>query len=441
MAKISVIVPIYNVEKYLRECLDSIVNQTLKDLEIILINDGSKDNSLEIINEYASKDNRIVVINKPNGGYGSACNAGLDRATGEYIAIVEPDDYIELNMYEDLYNFSQNGSIDIIKSCFYIFYDTKKLKKDWKENWSTRFQLPDGVFNIYEHPEFISYHPSIWSALYRREFLNENNIRFLEVPGSGWTDNPFRMVTYMKAKSIVYTNEAYYHWRNLYLEVSDALKDITIPYKRSLEIHKWLEENNINDKNIYANLYKIELEYIRILMCKIRLNNFSQIKSEILKIMSLIDENIIKEDTKYLLFGEQKRFFALREGIEKHYFSILLKKLFYPLLAVYRDINFYYKIHTQKNIMFWGASLYLQKFLKRYRVKTKNILGIIDKNPARKGEDFCGYKIYSPDDLNKIKPEKLIMTIKNYHEDRYHELEILMKENYPDICLIPNIFI
>lgn len=100
--KISVIVPVYNVEKYLRRCVDSLFNQTYRNLEIILVNDGSTDSSLQICNECAQKDERIVVINKPNGGLSSARNAGLDAATGDYIGFVDSDDYVGVEMYERL---------------------------------------------------------------------------------------------------------------------------------------------------------------------------------------------------------------------------------------------------------------------------------------------------------------------------------------------------
>ena len=92
--KVSVLVPIYNVEDFLADCLESLVNQTLKEIEIICINDGSKDRSLEIIKEYAAKDERIVIINKENTGYGDSMNRGLKKAVGEYVGIVEPDDFL-----------------------------------------------------------------------------------------------------------------------------------------------------------------------------------------------------------------------------------------------------------------------------------------------------------------------------------------------------------
>ena len=121
MDKVSVILPIYNVSQYLRQALDSVVNQTLRELEIICVDDGSTDDSLEIVREYAQKDSRIVVITGPNGGYGKAMNKGLDRATGEYIGILEPDDYVDLHMFEDLYRIAAENRLDLVKADFYRF--------------------------------------------------------------------------------------------------------------------------------------------------------------------------------------------------------------------------------------------------------------------------------------------------------------------------------
>ena len=100
MPKVSIIIPTYNVEDYLRECMESVVRQTLHDIEIICINDGSTDGSLKILQEYAQKDSRIVLVDKMNEGYGVGMNIGLDKATGEYVGIVEPDDFVPLSMYE-----------------------------------------------------------------------------------------------------------------------------------------------------------------------------------------------------------------------------------------------------------------------------------------------------------------------------------------------------
>ena len=117
--KVSVLVPIYNVEEFLPECLDSLVNQTLKEIEIICINDGSKDNSLDIIKKYATEDKRIVIIDKKNSGYGDSMNRGLKKATGEYVGIVESDDFIDLDAFEKLYKIAKHENVEVVKSNFY----------------------------------------------------------------------------------------------------------------------------------------------------------------------------------------------------------------------------------------------------------------------------------------------------------------------------------
>ena len=119
--KVSVIVPVYNVEKYLKDCLDSVVNQTLEDIEIICVNDGSTDNSLAILEEYAEKDSRIKIITQENKGLGGARNTGLYHANGEYISFIDSDDWIELNTFEELYNMSKNLDLDMLMFQMKVF--------------------------------------------------------------------------------------------------------------------------------------------------------------------------------------------------------------------------------------------------------------------------------------------------------------------------------
>ena len=131
---VSILVPCYNVEKYLNQCLDSIVNQTLKDIEIICINDGSTDSTLDIIKSYADKDKRVKIIDKPNEGYGKSMNRGLDAATGEYVGIVESDDWVDTDMFKKLYDIASKNDADIVKSDFYV-YTTTDGEKNVKKNY------------------------------------------------------------------------------------------------------------------------------------------------------------------------------------------------------------------------------------------------------------------------------------------------------------------
>ena len=114
MAKISVIIPVYNIEKYLVKCLDSVINQTFTDIEIICINDGSTDNSLSILEEYAQKDKRIKIINKENGGLSSAWNAGLNEVSAEYLTFVDGDDWIDTNTFKLAYEAMLNNNVDYV---------------------------------------------------------------------------------------------------------------------------------------------------------------------------------------------------------------------------------------------------------------------------------------------------------------------------------------
>ena len=184
MVKVSIIVPIYNEEKYLEECLESILNQTLKEIEIICVNDGSTDSSKAIIDKYAFKDPRIKAIHKENAGNGNTMNCGLAEATGEYIGIVESDDSVEANMYEKLYALSQKGTVDIVKGNFWDCYEEPDGRVTKVENLE-RQELPQltKAGNVHQQYGILWGHPSIWSAIYRRDFIERNHIRFKEVKG------------------------------------------------------------------------------------------------------------------------------------------------------------------------------------------------------------------------------------------------------------------
>ena len=169
---ISVIIPIYNVEKYLYQCVESVAKQTLKGLEIICVNDGSKDNSLAILKELAEKYDNIKIIDKENGGYGKAINAGLDMAAGDYIGIVESDDIAAPDMFETLYRLSKNGTVDVVKANFWDYYDRPGKAPEAIVNKERASTLKlDEPFSLAENPELSWGHPSVWSAIYRREFL------------------------------------------------------------------------------------------------------------------------------------------------------------------------------------------------------------------------------------------------------------------------------
>lgn len=211
MPKVSIIVPTYNVEDYLVECMNSITNQTLKDIEIICINDGSTDSSLSILKSYAEKDERITIVDKENGGYGIGMNIGFDKATGEYIGIVEPDDFVPINMYEDLYNTAKKNELDFVKADFYRFTRDKDGNMYLIYNHlSKEAEKYNVVFNPSETPQATRFIMNTWSGIYRRDFLNAHGIRHNTTPGASFQDNGFWLQTFVFAKRAMIIDKPYY---------------------------------------------------------------------------------------------------------------------------------------------------------------------------------------------------------------------------------------
>ena len=213
--KVSILVPAYNVEQYIVQAMDSLVKQTLEDIQIVCINDGSTDNTLEYLNRYAEKDDRVLVIDKKNGGYGIGMNVALDHATGEYIGILEPDDYVPVRMFEDLYNKAKENDLDFIKADFYRFAEEGN-SGNIKFNYFHLSKNPNDynvVFNPSEKPEATRYEMNTWSGIYKRSFLLEHGIRHHETPGASFQDMSFHYMVLTAAKSVYFLNKYYYHYR------------------------------------------------------------------------------------------------------------------------------------------------------------------------------------------------------------------------------------
>ena len=209
MPKVSIIIPVYNVEKYLRQCMDSVVNQTLKDIEIICINDGSTDNSLNILEEYANQDSRIKIVNKENSGYGASMNVGLAAAASDYIGIVESDDFVELNMFEILYNTAKENNLDLVR-CRYFEYKTQENTNTLIENlWVPK----NRVYCPLEEKAPFWQAPAIWCNLFKKEMIEKNHIRFLETPGASYQDTSFAFKLYASAERFMMIEDALLHYR------------------------------------------------------------------------------------------------------------------------------------------------------------------------------------------------------------------------------------
>lgn len=245
MPKISVIVPIYNTESYLKECLDSIINQTLLDIEIILINDGSTDNSSIIMKEFKEKDSRIIIINQKNQGQGEARNVGIKLAKAPYLAFVDSDDIIHPKMLEKLYSKILLDNSDIVK-CTY----TRELNNFFtNENYKTiNFNTKDKYF---KEILSINYLSLIWDGLYKKNLFTKNHLFFKNMV---YEDAELLFKLVYNSKKLSYIQDTLYFWRETNNSTSRSInkKQIDDIFKVIRITYNFLEKENIYIK------YKIE---------------------------------------------------------------------------------------------------------------------------------------------------------------------------------------
>ncbi len=242
--KLSILIPIYNVEKYLRQCLESVCGQTLQDIEIICLNDGSTDSSLDIIKEFQAQDERIVLIDKQNSGYGDSMNQGLKKATGEYIGIVESDDWIDANAFEEMYNLAKVYNAEVVRANYYRNKANRDEKYYGVNIWDTGQAIcPRNRTSIFYQP------PAIWASIYQRRFLIDNHIDFLPTPGASYQDTSFNFKVWALARRVVFTTEAYLHYRidneTSSINAPSKVFNVQIEYN---EIEKFLKAQGLYDE-------------------------------------------------------------------------------------------------------------------------------------------------------------------------------------------------
>jgi glycosyltransferase involved in cell wall biosynthesis len=215
--KVSIIMSLFNVELYMRVAIESVLNQTLQEIELICINDGSTDYSLQTAEEYAAKDSRIKIITyEESKGQAYARNRGIDIAVGEYIGFVDGDDWVESTMFEKMYNNAKNNNSDVV-CCAAILYNELLQQCDFGNTYYNMSLMPTQLDNIvYSHEETKSLltgciNVALWNKIYRREFMNENNIRFPEY--FIYEDMPFFYNVWFKAKRITQIREYLYYYR------------------------------------------------------------------------------------------------------------------------------------------------------------------------------------------------------------------------------------
>lgn len=286
MKKISVIIPVYNAEKYLRKCLNSILNQTYTKLEIILVNDGSKDSSLSICYEYKKKDDRIKIINNDNHGVSYSRNCGISISTGEYIMFIDADDYIENNFIEKLITCNEYETYDLFISCYTDFYDENifKEQKLIDDNILT-FDLKKDYLNI------VKYLRTPWGKIYKLNTIKENNIRFPEDYITA-EDQIFNFMYLKYIKKYRFLNECLYFYRH---ENKDSLSssksyEAFISNIKKLKFEKvFLDEMNMENKEKIMGDDAVELISGYVFLSNENMFNYFNYKKRLKLIKSILE--------------------------------------------------------------------------------------------------------------------------------------------------------
>ena len=390
MPKVSVIIPIYNVEKYLRQCLDSLVNQTLADIEIICINDGSTDGSLSILEEYASKDERIKVISQENQGQGVARNRGIELSSGEYIGFVDPDDWGELNMYEEMYSKAKFYDPDIVECTYNQYYEYSKKSKTRP---NAILLQEDTIFNWKENPDYIfkSTNLSVWNKLYKSSFVKNNNIKFADTKLA--QDHIFTIKSRIFANKIIFINKPLYNYR---ICKGSACKKETLETLKVINIVN-LVKDFLQEQNLLPELNKYFIDYAALTLGR----QFVYVPEKHKKNF----ENDIKKTFSKEIFNKYKLYkIGCKNNFEK-IFSLKNSELFGEKLKI---------------LTLCGKQIFLKR--KHLYENLKNNLNYTNKIPIVLAADanYAPYMYVT-----------ILSLLENKYDTSYYDIYLLVPQKFP----------
>ena len=403
--RVSIIIPVYNTSKYLRQCLDSIINQTLKNIEIICIDDGSDDNSLEILEEYRNRDNRVRILTQKHKKQGAARNYGIKMAKGEYVGFVDSDDWCEHDMYEMLYKKAKETDSDITMCAATTYNDNNSGEFSRANTYNNLDIFPkaffEGAFSPDDTIDFLlNISTFAWNKIIRRDFLLDNNIYFPEE--MYYEDGAFFYDSWLKAKRISLIKHFGYYYR-MYSDTSTCFSN---------DFNKLHNFRALRDKKCILKKHGV---YNRI-----KKDFIANKRKSIVYWMNKIED----KRAKFLyilnaLVTMPSCFLAQIDTFRKE-LGLLIKLLF----------------SKDKKIAFWGASIFLENFISRYHIKDNNIVGIIDKNPAKNYKKLGKYTCYPPEKLKELGVDMTIISITNFSKNnRQNVREFLTETNQENVEL------
>ncbi len=405
--KISILMPSLNVASYIRKSIESVLSQSLRDMEIICIDAGSTDGTEEIIEEYAKSDPRVKLLHSDIKSYGRQMNLGLDVAAGDYIGIVETDDFVEKDMFSRLYDIANETGSDVAKGIYkLIFEDWEGNRCSWTVDYIPEYIRAGRAFSPAESPDVHSWDRFIWNGIYRREFLDKNNIKFNETKGAAFQDISFQQIVLNEADRIVFIREPVYCYRSVRPGAStlsnDGIGYLYGEYNRIFG-YKGLRSERlpaIKSRMLWAFVYEYEKALLLSGYDKAKTGYDDEIrwfldKAGVIYEKSLFSRNYLSDHyeirARRLLNDEKSFLEEAKTG----------KCILSEWLAKIKELK------GNGRVIVCGCGKYgyaVIPFLSRNGVIPSSVM---DSNEMRQGEVFFGFKIETPAVVIKKYPDAL----------------------------------
>lgn len=438
--KVSIVIPIYNSSRFLDQCLESIVKQSLKDLEIICVNDGSTDNSVAIVNRYAEKDNRIIIIDKKNTGYGHSVNQGMIQARGEYIGIIESDDFAELDMFEKLYEKANKYNVDVIKSNFYEYRTKPKEVNNYIETLKPYGY--DTVFKPEDKQELFFTHSAVWSSIYKRDFMLKNDIWFTETPGASYQDTAFAFKVWTCAERVILTREAFVHYRSDNNESSVASsKKIYCVYKEFKEIEEFLRLRPEKQQRLFSTEVQVKFKIYKWNYERIALEYQYAFLEKAVQDLKMDQKKgrIIQDDWNIESWTELQQMLDNKD----EYYSRTKKGLNEVAWKIWKSTNnrdvyldgFYNTLQRHRNIIIYGAGIIGKRTKGKLEAQGIGILCYAVSEAPKNNYEIGGVKVQWINDLQEYNQSSVIVVATKI-DFQIEILKILQTLKFKNIIVI-----
>lgn len=429
--KVSVILPSLNVAEYIEECMDSVVCQTLKELEIICVDAGSTDGTREILDRYAREDSRITILHSARRSYGYQINMGLNYASGKYTAVLETDDWIEQDMYQCLYECAEVRELDYAAADFDMFWQLQSGECYFVRQYLFRKEGQDWYGKVLNSDQLATLRASdyvLWKGIYNRKFLDDNQIRFHESPGAAFQDMGFLQQVKTYARKAIYLDRSFYRYRQSRQNASSGALEGLGYYENEF---RWINE----DLKLPCILKGFHKKYYYFTMSISLITKYEQILESLngdwqderlqvpyewfrIQVLDAMECKFLEES----MYGEEqwKCLNLLIESQELHaqYIQDKEEKSKCQVREFINTIN-------NRSIVIFGCGIWgirLMNFCDRSQM---HILAFCDNNPSLHGERKFGFPIISPDELKKKvndKNQAVILAMKNGREEVFEQL-------------------